>query len=438
MRKEKVLIVAVFLALVAEPADMYWGRLWTPMKLFGWFTENLPVKLCVFEMLCIVLLLGTRAKPGQSRAMRRALFASLGAVVFCTGYGMLRGGWFKAVYTQMHMWTFGLVFALTVSTVLSTSEHFRALQRAALYATLYRSAAAIVLYIKLIGVPKKEMPAFMTTHDDTVLFVCGALILISQVIEQRTRKALKQLIYCLPFILAAIQFNNRRLAWASLVGGLVILYLMLPAKSPAAKRANKWMMRIAPVVAIYVIVGLGRPEKIFAPLSAFSSMGVGQVDPSTKARDNENFGLVVMTLGQPLLGTGFGHEWLEVDPSYTVPVRVFPMYHYIPHNNVNAFFSFTGALGFSGLWMVFPVAAFLLARSYRAAQQPEDRTIVAVGLVELLVVNNQMYGDMGAISLTPVLFSGFAFAAASRMPVITGAVQSKARTSQPPPPLEGG
>lgn len=427
MRKEHWLALIVFLSLVAENDTVlaYYNEMWTPARLFEWFTYPLPIKLNVFQIACLTLLLFSGKKPSVAQPITRALQVSACALIWCVLYGLATGGTLKPIYTQSIAWAFCLIFTLTAMAVLASVEDFRRLENAIVWAGIWRSCMAIIFYMKVRGRDWTTMPPHMTTHEDSVLFVVALLILASRAIEFRTRKAMRLLALAAPIIIVAIQVNNRRLAWASLAGGLAVLYAMLPKKSKATRRLNRRLVWVSPLIVLYVAIGWGRPETIFKPLQAFASMSGGAtVDNSTKARDNENASLITMVKERPLLGTGLGQEWVELDATFTVPLSVFPMYHYCPHNNVLALVAFCGGLGFAGLWMVIPVSVYLNGRTYRRAQDPAVRSVAVVGIVEVVTYLNQAYGDMGAMGAThigPATILGAGMAAAARLSVASEA-----------------
>jgi O-Antigen ligase len=412
-----------FLSLAGESDELYMGRMWTPMKLMGWFTETLPVKLSPFEILCFVMLFASGAKGKARRAtpMIRAIHGSLATAALWWVYGVATGGEVKPTYTQLHLWVFGMVFALTVSRLALTREDFHRLGKALFHAAIYRALMAILFYALFVG-DLPSAPPVMTTHADSALFCVGLLLATSHAIEVRTKAALRALLFAAPVILLAIQVNNRRLAWASLGAGLVVLYALAQKNAgPRRRKLNRVLLVAGPILALYVTLGWERTESVFKPVAAFSSMGGGVRDASTKARDNENIGLVVMVSQRPLLGTGFGLPWYEVDATYTVPVSVFPMYHYMPHNSVLALLAFTGSIGFAGIWMVLPVSVYLNRRTYLRATHPVDRIAAATGVVVVVVVMNQLYGDMGIVCMTPMTILGAALGAASRLSPLSGA-----------------
>src|SRR6185369_15492758 len=113
----------------------------------------------------------------------------------------------------------------------------------------------------------------------------------------------------MPIIILAIQFNNRRLAWVSFVFSLALLYLLLPASAPK-RRLNRMGLFLLPVLLGYVVIGWGRPERIYSPLT----------------------------------GTGWGHKYVELSNKYTIAAQM-ELWQYIPHNSSLGLFAYTGLLG---------------------------------------------------------------------------------------------
>ncbi len=438
MRKEKLLAVMFFFSLIAEDETVlaYYNEMWTPARLMTWFTYFLPIKVQIFELACVALLIANRrrSRGTVARPLVRAIYVSITVLLFSVLYGLVQGGQLKPINTQIHVWLFTLVFALTTMSVMSKPEDFRLMNSAIVWAALWRSCMALCFYLKVRDRPWDKLPSYMTTHEDTVLFVVGLLILVARCIEFRTKKAVRMLIMIAPLILLAIQVNNRRLAWASLVAGLIVIYSMLPSKSKVTRRLNKGLKMLAPVLILYVAIGWGRPEKMFKPLAAFSAMSGEKADNSTRARDNENLSLITMIRDRPILGTGLGREWVELDASFTVSADVFPMYHYSPHNTVLALVAFCGGLGFAGLWMVLPVSVYLNSRTYRKSMNPVERSVAIVGIVEVVAYLNQAWGDMAAMNNThmlPAVILGAGLASAARLSVISGAWPSGSKSRVP-------
>jgi hypothetical protein len=273
-------------------------------------------------------------------------------------------------------------------------------------------------------------PPYVTTHDDTVLYVTGLVLAINNALIRRSRKAVRFAIFAAALIIPVIQFNNRRLAWASLAFSLVLVYFLLP-RGKAKRRINVALLVVAPVVGTYVAVGWGRPENIFKPLRSLSSM-TSKEDSSTQSRVAENNGLIAtLASGGFLTGTGWGHEYIEVDNRFNIEA-FFKQWKYIPHNSIIGILAFSGGLGFFSLWLVFPVSVYLNSRTWRIAKRPVERVASLTSITLVIIVSNQMFGDMGFVSPTNLFVAAAGFAAAGRLSVTSGAWPDKrAKRLQP-------
>lgn len=434
MRKSKLLSVMFFLVLVSERIDtapVYVNDMWTPASLFDWFTERLPaLRISLFEVVCILLLLVTRKQP-VARPVVRAIQVSAATVLFMVAYGQATGGVLQPIYMLTRAWFSGLIIGLLAMKVLATAEDFDRIADVVVIATIWRALIVVLYYLKARNYPWDRFPLTMTTHEDSALFAVGLTILVSRAVELRSKKAVRYLVLSLPLIFAAMKYNNRRLVWSSLVTSLLVVYFILPTSSAVGRRINRTIRLLAPALILYVAIGWGRPEAIFKPVRTFSTMASakqadGSVDGSTKARDNENEGMLTQMQGQPILGTGFGHEWLLLDSSGAVPLDIFPLYHFSPHCSELVLFVFIGGLGVAGMWGVIAVAVYLLARTYRKSRDPTERTIAIMGISAIIAYLNQAFGDMGLIHPMPSMLMGFAFAAAARLSISSGAWSSGA------------
>jgi hypothetical protein len=370
---------------------------------------------------CLLLLLGwamtkKRAKRPLVRPMRRALLVAAATIAVEVAYGMARGGDARAAGWQVYL-LFSLILAsFTFAMVFETAEQFAAVLRTVVFAGAYHAVMAILFYLFYVipgAVSVAATGDYLTTHDDTVLWTLGVGYLAIRLFETPTPRMRVIAGVGIPLFLLAIQLNHRRLAWITLGGVLLILYFLV-ARSRVKRRIRRIASVAVPVVALYAIVGWERPEGIFRPLQAFASIS-SEKDASTKARNVENLGLIATANQGWLLGTGFGHKYVEVSSKYQI--YFFELWPYVPHNSVLGFFAYTGFLGFLGYWMTIPIATFLHARTARLGDKPAERLVGVVGVMQVVACANQWYGDMGAFSSITDYTLATCFAAALRVPL---------------------
>lgn len=411
----------VFLLLVNEShltQTIYTDHMWSP---FQWVDtvlfDALPIKVRPFDLIMLIILIATGLKGPRCLPMRNAIYLAMGTTVIWLGIGVMRGGDSRAASWQVYLMLAAPISGFAIAATHTKTVHFRALAKVILAAGLYRAIMCLIFYF---GYARSldPFPPHMTTHSDTVLWVVCMAIIIVAYLEQDAKPVKTLTFLGGPLILAAIHFNNRRLAWVSFVGSLVALYFLIPP-SVAKRRLKRMALACIPLLGLYVAVGWGRPEKIFKPLASLSSVS-SKPDASTLARNVENLSLIATASYSPLTGSGWGHKYVELSNKYTIEGS-FDLWPYIPHNSILGLFGYTGYLGFLGFWMIFPVAIFLLARTAFHAPDPRNRSIGTVGVMATITVLNQMFGDMGIFSWTAMYMLAIILGVALRVPAESGA-----------------
>jgi hypothetical protein len=423
----------MFLLLVNESLlsqTIYTEYMWAP---FTWldtiFFDPLPIKLRPFDLILLVVLIASGLKRPIASPMRTAMYTAMGTTVLWFLIGVTRGGDSRAGSWQIYLLLAAPMAGFAVAATHTKTAHFRTMAKYIVAAGLYRAMMCLIFYFGYAR-SMEIVPAHMTTHADTVLWVVSLGIIIAAFLEMNSR-SVKLLAYLGgPLILAAIHFNNRRLAWVSFVTSLVALYFLVPP-SKMKKRLRKVALACVPLLGVYVVVGWGRPERIFKPLASLSSVS-SKPDPSTLARNVENLSLIATASYSPLTGSGWGHKYVELSSKYTI-AGAMELWQYVPHNSVLGLFGFTGYLGVLGFWMIFPTAIFLLARTAYAAQDTRTRSVGIVGVMATITVLNQMFGDMGIFSWTNMYMLAMVMGAALRVPAESGAWPGRIAAAPPQP-----
>jgi hypothetical protein len=422
--------VVVFCVLTAELPQNYEGHWSTPWRYIAdaLFAPIPILRLWWLDGIIIALLVAARFQPGATRGRARpavaAITVSIGTLFLWALYGALRGGSMLDARLQLHVFVLTFVTAFTQMNLLRKPEHFRMLGATIVYAALFRFGMMFVFYLAVMRSLKERMEE-VTDHGDSILFVTCIIIVVASALHRR--KGLARAAFISLLMLWCMQINGRRLAWLGLVGSAATAYAML-GSSPIRRKVHRYALYSTPIIALYVAVGWSRPTGVFKPIASLRSVS-DPTNPSTQSRLLEDMGLIVTLQTQPLLGTGFGHKYIEISDAFAVG-KAFPQYRYVPHNSVLGLVAFTGAFGFSAIWMVFPVTAYLAARSYRFGRTPLEKTIAMCSVCEVLIHVNQMWGDIGISANQGIVIVSGAIAAASRLSVATGAWPQKAGTQK--------
>lgn len=413
--------ILLFLIWVDDADAMYAEYIWAP---FRWVENTLikPLNARPIDGLMLLVLVYAVAKSAFKvatvRPMKRTIFGAIGVTLLAGLYGLSTGGNLRAAGWQMYLPFSTILVAFAIAATHQTAEHFVGLLKAFVAAGIVHAVLGIVFHLLYIRPGRIfPYPEYDTTHYDTVIWTAsvGLLVLLSLRFPSPRNRLLAAVV--VPLLLVAIQFNRRRLAYVTLIADLLALYFVLPA-SRVKRTVQRVALGLLPVVLLYVVIGWGRPEGIFRPLRSFQTVSVEE-DSSTKARDMENLGLIATATKYGwVMGSGWGQRYVEVSSRYNI--YGFELWPYVPHNSVLGLFAYTGYVGFTGFWMIFPMSAFFLARAARQAKRPIDQYMSTVGLMQLVSCANVWYGDMGSFSIVTMYTLSTSLAMALRLPIASG------------------
>lgn len=434
----RVAYALVWIALTAEMAGECfggkWETPWTPVSTFI-FTPipglHFPPWYVAVIATWLAALLQKGAKAGRTKPMLTSIMVSLASIGAMAVWGVARGGDPRQVLWQLHGFLMGFVTGQMLVATCRTTAHFVTLGKVVVAACLYRAAILLVFWFSVGKWLDPQLPT-QTTHADTTTFVTGILLMGIYAVERRTLKAVAFAAVASIPVMMSMKYNNRRLAWLSLLVGIAIVYLGLP-KGKVRRRINMGLLAAAPILAAYIAIGWGRNEGVFKPVYAISTMFGQHEDTSSETRNIENYNLVMTLRGNPLLGTGWGHEYDEVSVAYSVK-EFFEQYRFIPHNSVLGLLAFTGLAGFTGIWQVFPIATYLLSQTHRSSTDPAVRMTTMGGVVMLVVFVLQMWGDMGMGTIPSDVLFGASLALAVRLPMLSGVWAPKPKPTVTPAP----
>ncbi len=416
-------------AMLRQQGDGYWDTVLWPAAVawYGTLKEwsglpggSLPLFFFVTLGLLYRAVWGKNRQPAPPRFAKTLLFTFLGTLVVLAAWGIAHGGAIDGTFRQtMHLMQLPLI-ALLFLHALRVPEDLAAVGTIYVVTAICRSLLVIYVYYGVCmpqGITDRPgLPEWCTNHSDSVLFVTAILIVATHAFEQRTKRAIMRAIGVSALILFAIVLNNRRLAFVSLAISPAVVYLAL--RPSRRKRLVTTALAISvPLVLGYIAIGanVSAPMAIFKPAKLVMSV-LDQSDSSSLSRDVENENLIYTLSQSPLLPTGFGFDYQYSPNNPPVDLSgVFTNFRLIAHNGVLWMWSWGGVIGFTLLWMIFPVAGTLALRAYRAAPTALERSaaLTALGSIAICVV--QVWGDQGINGyMTPITF-GVAFAVATRL-----------------------
>jgi hypothetical protein len=270
---------------------------------------------------------------------------------------------------------------------------------------------------------------YATSHADSMLFAVAFCSVLALLIHRHGSKRFSMVALVLPLLVAGMVANGRRLAWVELAVGVVAVAALTPWSS-AKRTAVRAAIFGSPLFLAYAIAGWNSGSALFQPVRTLRSVVDSKADPSTLWRDLENYNLFFTLRHNAVLGTGYGHGYVET--VYLPDVSgSYALYRFLPHNSILGLWAYGGLVGFTALWTVIVVGLFFAARAYRHAVTVDDRTAALTAVSIIVVYLVHCYGDLGLGTWTSVFTVAPAFAIASKLAVTTGAWPSRVRNLQP-------
>ena len=409
-------VMLTFNPPAARPADGLWS---TPLDLVGGLIyNNLPIKLAFADLIIILLVLraamivalgdgvrgaGTRMPP---RPFAQACVAAIAAVGAMSVYGLARGGDFRQILWQIRVPTLLACLALAAS-VAATPLGIRRFRNAVLFAGMVKVALGTYFYYVILpSIPNPGEVLYVTIHSDSVLWSSGLAMLIAEWFEQRTVGSRRRLIVFGIPLLFGMAINNRRTVWVAV--GASVLFIAAVA-TPHVKRQLARLLTVGwPLIFAYVIVGLtaGGNSAIFKPVSMTESVLV-QTDASSSSRDVENINLLFTNKLSRGIGSGFGHEYVELVPSVNLS-NVFEQYRFIPHNSFLGMWAFMGIAGASAFFLLPTLGIFYATWARRRSAIPWVRATAAWSVCIVIAWLIQAWSDIGVQDWATMVCCGFA------------------------------
>lgn len=437
-------IALIFLCLMLEcPAEkVACGLYESPLYPLGEiFLQNLNTKFGIAKLafsgldltfgLLVLTILWRRAhglridRAGQTQTATPlgplailALLAVLGSWV----WGLTHGGQFKPSLWQIQKILYVPAMFFLLQAVLRGPEDADAIRWAVIAAALFKAVRGIYVqlfvFTKLLEHSGGELP-YVTAHSDSMLFAWASVMVFARLAEKTDTKRVLTCFLVLPLIFWVMIANNRRIVWVSLTFSLILIYSLSPGTK--LKRAvGRGFILSLPLLILYMAAGWHSTAGVFAPVKTVRSIVESDSDSSTKWRDGENYNLLFTWRLRPVLGHGFGKEYVEAQPLPDIS-NLYPMYRYNPHNSLLGLLAFMGILSLSIWWLSLAATVFFAARSYRLLSRWQDRSTALWCICGVIVCMNQLYGDIGVSSWTTVFILGSSMAMAGKLAVASGA-----------------
>lgn len=345
-------------------------------------------------------------------------------------WGMARSGAdFASSLWQMQRVVYLPIVFLLFAIALRGAKDRAALAKVFILAACIKALVAIYVRQTVLPPAGQESLEYATSHPDSMLFAGAVCLLAALLFERFDKKRLLLSAFVLPILIAGMMANTRRIVWVELAIGLIALYALTPW-TRTRRMITRAVIVASPVALIYIAVGWSASSETFAPVEIARSVVDSNVNRSTEWRDWENYDLVYTLRQSPLVGSGYGHGYIELVKLPDIS-QAYSLYRYAPHNSILGIWAYGGIVGYFALFTVYSVAIFFAARVYRLARGSGDR-IAALATTGFIVVNlAHCYGDMGLGTWISVFTVAPALAVVGQLAVATGAWPGEKKQAAP-------
>jgi hypothetical protein len=331
-------------------------------------------------------------------------------LVFFTGFGLARGGDWKAALWEIRALYYLCFVYFIAAQIIRT-----------------RRQVQICVWIIIIGVAIKGFQGcwryFITLnrdlgglrailgHEDSLFIVTVFVLLAAYYFLGYRGREFKFLLATLPTNLLTFVFNQRRITYGVLGLSLGIVVAMLPKE-----QLRKALYVVIPFTLLFALYTAAFWNKtgggLAMPAQKIKSMFVkqeGTVDnESNEWRKLEMLNLKATVRAYPL-GIGFGNQYLIVVP-YADIGEEFPLWRWIPHCAIFWVWIKTGFVGFTIFWLFFGTAIVQAMIDYRAMR---DTYFKALALMIILFIVGQViiaYYDLQITFYRNMIYLGAAMA----------------------------
>ena len=370
-----------------------------------------PVELLLVMMIAAWFWRATISREWHLHKIPNAGMATvfLLMMVFFTGFGLVRGGDWKAALWEIRALYYLCFVYFIASQVIRT-----------------RRQVQICVWIIIIGIAIKGFQGcwryFITLnrdlgslrailgHEDSLFIVTVFGLLAAYYFLGYRGREYKFLVATLPMNLLTFVFNQRRITYGVLGLSLALVVGMLPKEQ--FRKALKVVIPCALLFVLYTAAFWNQTGTLALPAQKVKSMFVQQEgtqdNESNEWRKLELINLKATIRAYPL-GIGFGNQYLMVVSEGDIG-NEFPLWRWIPHCALFWVWIKTGFVGFTIFWLFFGTAIVQAMIDYRAMR---DTYFKALALMIILFIVGQViiaYYDLQITFYRNMIYLGAAMA----------------------------
>lgn len=319
--------------------------------------------------------------------------------------GILSGGDLNVALWESRFLFYSVICYLIAANTIRTRRHLTTLLAVAILASTLFAVEGAYRRLALIDTGKiNVIPEFAFSHESTIFL--GTLIVFGIGLWS-FRAPTWMRILATPAVavgLYTLLATERRAGSIALFAAFAIVAIML-----FVSHRRAFMLVALPVLvgtAIYLPLFWNNTSLVGQPARAVRSMYQPDARDaaSNSYRDIEKINVQATIHSDPLLGVGFGRQFLFVAP--LPDISWWPFWRYEPHHNIQWVWLKTGVAGFALFWVLIGSALALASNAVRNLREPPQQAFAVFAVAGIVCTLVFSYVDLGLVSGRVTVFLG--------------------------------
>lgn len=343
----------------------------------------------------------------------------LACVVIGIIHGLTSGGTLKIVVVEIRPFWYMFVSYILAYNLVTRKIHIQALFWLAIIAAAIKGCQGVYVYLGILQ-GNLEGHREIMAHEESFFFVGLLLLITIFCLHSRHKGQLVAAILVTPPVVIALVANQRRTDYVALLIGMGVAWLLTFLCKPKARTGLLTILIITgslmiAYIAIFSHVGgaLGSPARsivsVFYPNAADAS--------SNAYRVIENYDLKTTVKESPVIGWGFGKEFLQPMTLADI-LEEDPYYLYVPHNTIYWVWMRLGAIGYTALWFLI---GSVIVRGMALIRHLSDTYLQMAGIFIISIIVMEVivaYADYQLFFYRNVIYLGILIGILLKLPVL--------------------
>jgi O-Antigen ligase len=387
------------------PGYFLTGGLGSTLGLTGAIASPLELLLLLTFGLWLAGGITSRRLAWRGGRLGRPMLAFFLTLVFGLVRGAVAGGDLNIALWESRFLFYSVICFVLAANTIRTHGHLKTLITIGMLAMAAYALEGAYRRIVLLDTHQVEvMMEFAYSHEVVIFLGALPLLVLAQQVfgAPRWQRLLGPLF--LAISLYTLLATERRAGYIAIIVAFLAFTLVLLM----AHRKAFFILAVPLLLfgTVYIQAFWNDTSLLGQPARAIRSLS--EPDPRDAAsnlyRDIEKIDVQATILENPVLGVGFGREFLFV--AALPDLSWWPFWHFEPHHNILWVWLKTGIIGFIAFWVLIGGAIARAAHHARTLRRPDSRVFAVLALVGIIATVVFCYVDLGLVSARVTVFLG--------------------------------